>query len=192
MSDLFSEGEWFAIVSHPGRQQQAKEALERQRYRVFLPMGRTQRRHAGKTEVVERPLFDRYLFVGRHSEQPFTPITNTRGVAFVVRGVGGIPCRVSPLALRAVKRRCDADGGSVNLIPGGRVAQWRPEQPLRVLDGPFKDFVGLFAGGSGETAKILLDLFGQPTLTSLPEQSLEPVVPPRTAVAIVFSKSQRA
>ena len=177
MTDLFSDREWFALVSHPGRQQVVKAELERQRYRVFLPMCRKQRRHAGKVEVVLRPLFERYLFVGCHTEQPFHPITNTRGVAFLVRSASGIPCRVPPVALREVKRRCDADGGAVDLVPGARVARWQPDQPLRVLDGPFRDFIGLFAGGDGETARILLDLFGRPTITTVGAQSLEPVQP---------------
>ena len=185
MTDLFSDRMWFAVVSHPGKQELVRNELERQRYRAFLPMCRRERRNGGKAEVVIRPLFDRYLFVGCHTEQPFGPIGNTRGVAFIVRSARGVPCRVSPLALRAVKSRCDKDGGAVDLVRKPPKERWAPEQPLRVLDGPFKDFVGLFAGASGETAKVLLDMFGQLRVLSIPLQCLEPAAAPYgTAVAV--------
>ena len=136
-----------------------------------------ERTRQGRKESVRRPLFGRYVFVGIHSEQPFRPIANTPGVAFVVRGAGRIPCRVTPLALRAVKRRCDADGGAVNLIPGARVAQWQPDQSLQVLTGPFRDFIGQFADGSGETARILLDIFGRATVVTVDANNLQPADP---------------
>lgn len=181
MSDLFSDCEWFAIVSKPGHQQQAKECLERRGFRVFLPMGLEERTRRGVKEAAHRPLFGRYVFVGVHPEQPFHPIASTPGVAFIVRGVGGIPSRVTPLALRAVKRRCDADGGAVNLIPGARVAQWQPDQPLKVLDGPFRDFVGMFAGATGETARVLVEIFGRATVVSVNAKHLEPAAPTSAA-----------
>lgn len=179
MNDLFSDREWFAIVSKPGEQQRAKDYLERSGYRVFLPMCLEERTRHGRKESVRRPLFGRYVFVGVHTEQdqPFRPIANTPGVAFVVRGAGHIPCRVTPLALRAVKRRCDADGGAVILIPGARVAAWVPNQPLKVLSGPFRDFIGQFADGSGETARVLLDIFGRATVVSIDAENLEPTAP---------------
>lgn len=185
MTDLFSDRTWFAVVSRPGKQELVRDELERQRYRAFLPMCRRERRNGGRKEVVIRPLFDRYMFVGCHAEQPFGPIGNTRGVAFIVRGAGSIPCRVPPIALRAVKSRCDKDGGAVDLARRPPKERWAPEQPLRVVDGPFKDFVGLFAGASGETAKILLDLFGNLRVMSISLQCLEPVAAPYgTAVAV--------
>ncbi|SMH60484.1 transcription termination/antitermination protein NusG [Azospirillum agricola] len=180
MSDLFSDCEWFAVVSKPGHQQQAKECLERRGFRVFLPMVLEERTRRGVKEAAHRPLFGRYVFVGVHLEQPFHPIASTPGVAFILRGVGGIPSRVTALALRLVKSRCDADGGAVNLIPGARVAQWKPNQPLKVLEGPFRDFIGQFAGGSGETARVFLDVLGRSTVVSIGAQHLEPAVPAST------------
>lgn len=174
MTDLFSDREWFAIVAKPREQQRAKEYLERQDYRAFLPMCLEERTRQGRKESVRRPLFGRYVFVGIHSEQPFRLIATTPGVAFIVRGAGGIPCRVPALALREVKRRCDFDGGAVNLIPGPRTAQWQPEQSLKVLAGPFRDFIGQFAGGSGETAQILLDIFGRATVVTVDANNLQP------------------
>lgn len=174
MTDLFSDREWFAIVAKPREQQRAKEYLERQDYRAFLPMCLEERTRRGQTEAVHRPLFGRYVFLGIHSEQPFRPIAYTPGVAFIVRGSGGIPCRVPALALREIKSRCDADGGAVNLIPAPPMAQWQPEQPLKMLSGPFRDFIGRFASGNGDTARILVHILGRATVVTVDAHTLQP------------------
>ena len=179
--DLFSDAEWFAVVSHvgtPAYELAAKE-LGRQGYRVFAPMCRRERRHAGKVEAVTRPLFDRYLFVGVGMEQPFHPITNTRGVAFVVRGLGGVPCRVSPLPLRRIKGRCDAfEDGVIDYTPGKRkelAAALKQGQPVRISSGPFADFIGLFSGASGGVVQVVIEIFGRETPVKVEPQHVEPV-----------------
>ncbi|MCW2243598.1 transcription termination/antitermination protein NusG [Azospirillum canadense] len=178
--DMFSDREWFAVVSHVGTQHylRASKELERQGYRVFAPMCRRERRNASKVEAVIRPLFDRYLFVGMHSEQPFHPITCTRGVAFVVRGFRNMPSRVSPLALRRVKARCDAfEDGVIDFTSSKRkelAAKWSKNQPVRISSGPFADFIGLFAGASGNVVQVVIEIFGRQTPVSIAPQHLRP------------------
>ncbi len=171
---------WYAFVSHPGKAMEAAKRLEEQGYRSYLPMCRRERRNreAGRMEIVERPLFDRYGFVGIDAGQPFGVIGNTRGVAFVVRRGDGRPCAVPVSALRLVKARCDADGGRLNLVSPpvvSRAPAWSEGQALRVLTGPFAEFVGLFAGASGDHARVLLDLFGRQIAATIGVESLEAV-----------------
>lgn len=168
MVDQFSDREWFAVVVKSGKHQFAAEQLERQGYRSFLPMCLVERTHARKVETVTRPLFGRYQFVGVHSEQPFGPIGNTMGVDFVVRGSGGIPVRVSPLALRRVLKRCLADGGAVDLRPvrttSGPIVDWEPGDALQVIEGPFRDFSAVlveWADKRREMARVMVHLFGR-------------------------------
>lgn len=182
---MFSDREWFAVVVKPGKNQEVHKRFEEQGYRSFLPMCLRERKHGpGRIETVARPLFDRYQFVGCHTEQPFRPILNTIGVSFIVRGVGDIPLRVSPLVLRRVLARCIADGGSVDLRPrqperpAPRPAvTWEPEQALRVIDGPFRDFAAVFleADKRGEMALVLVELFGRTSRIAMPVTNLEPV-----------------
>ncbi|QCO18874.1 hypothetical protein D3869_26770 (plasmid) [Azospirillum brasilense] len=185
MDDRFTGCDWFAVVSHVGLAQYelAAKELERQRYRVLAPLCRKERRHAGKTETVTKPLFDRYLFAGVHPGQSFRPIVNTRGVAFVVRGLSGAPCRVPLAALRCIQDRCDADGGVVDFTPAKRKTrdvQWQKDQPVRIVAGPFTDFVGLFAGASKDVVRVVLDLFGRETPLALDAQNVVPVDPVMT------------
>ena len=183
--DIFSDREWFAVIVKPGRNQEVHRRFEEQGYRSFLPLCLRERKHGpGRIETVTRPLFDRYQFVGCHTEQPFGPITSTIGVAFVVRGVGDFPLRVSPLVLRRIKDRCDADGGMLDLRPRqpeppvpGPAVTWEPEQALRVIDGPFRDFAAVFldADKRGEMALVMIELFGRTSRIAMPVGSLEPV-----------------
>lgn len=174
---------WFATVSHPGKALEAAKRLEEQGYRSYLPMCCRERRNReiGRKEVIKQPLFDRYGFVGIDIGQPFGPIGNTRGVAFVVRRGDGRPCVVPVSALRHVKARCDADGGVLNLVNFAsqpRVSQapaWAEGQALRVLTGPFAEFVGLFAGAAGDHARVLVELFGRQITATVGVESLEAV-----------------
>ena len=166
MTDLFSDREWFAVVVKPGRNEEVHKRFEDQGYRSFLPMCLRERTHARKTETVVRPLFDRYQFVGMSSEQPFNPIQNTIGVAFVVRGQGRIPLRVSPLVLRRVAARFNADG-LVDLRPmAGPIVDWEPGKVLEVIDGPFRDFTATllqWADKRREMAQVAVNIFGRTT-----------------------------
>ncbi|AIB11796.1 hypothetical protein ABAZ39_07245 [Azospirillum argentinense] len=188
--DMFSDREWFAVVVKAGRNQEVHRRFEEQGYRSFLPLCLRERSNGpGRLETVTRPLFDRYQFVGCHTEQPFSPITSTIGVSFVVRGVGNFPLRVSPLVLRRVKARCDKDGGAVDFRPHQPEPRppvtWEPEQVLRVIDGPFRDFAAVFleVDKRRETALVLLDLFGRTTPLAIPVDSLSPVEAPARRIA---------
>ena len=191
--DMFSDREWFAVVVKPGRNQEVHRRFEEQGYRSFLPMCLRERSNGpGRVETVARPLFDRYQFVGCHTEQPFGPITSTIGVAFVVRGVGNFPLRVSPLVLRRVQARCMADGGAVDLRPRQpeRAAPrpavvWEPEQVLRVIEGPFKDFAAVFleVDKRREMAFVMVELFGRTSRIAMSVDSLRPDVGPARRTA---------
>lgn len=178
--DLFDGLTWFAVVARPGRAQEAAFRLREQGYGAYLPMCRVERcnRGQGRKEAVLRPLFGRYLFVGVERRQPFSPVSNTRGVSFVVRDAAGFPCRVTPLALRLVKSRCDEDGGAMDLIGAAKAspaAEWAPDQALRVVAGPFREFVALFERyDGGDVAHVLVQLFGRVTPAAVRVRDLEP------------------
>lgn len=187
MTDLFSDREWFTVVAKPGKSEEVHRRYLEQGYRSFLPMCLRDRECGrGRVETVARPLFDRYQFVGVHTEQPFGPILHTIGVAFLVRGAGGIPLRVSPLVLRRVQARCDADGGMVDLrrprklvdtAPDAPLADWQPGQALEVIDGPFRSFAASlleWADKRHQMAVVMVELFGRPMRMEVPVSGLRP------------------
>lgn len=184
MADQFSDREWFAVVVKPGRNEEVHKRFEDQGYRSFRPLCLRERRNRekGRIETIVRPLFDRYQFVGMSSEQPFSPIQNTIGVAFVVRGQGHIPLRVSPLVLRRVVSRFNEDG-LVDLRPSspvvpGPLVDWEPGDMLEVIDGPFRDFSAVlveWADKRREMARVLVNIFGRTTPVEAPVMGLRPI-----------------
>lgn len=180
MADQFSDREWYAVVVKPGRNEEVHKRFEDQGYRSFRPLCLTERRNreCGRMETVVRPLFDRYQFVGVHSEQPFGPIGSTIGVAFVVRGAGHLPLRVSPLVLRRVVSRFNADG-VVDLRPArpvaGPMVDWEPGEVLDVIDGPFQAFAATlieWADKRREIARVIVNIFGRTTPVEMPTTGL--------------------
>lgn len=189
MADQFSDREWFAVVVKPGRNEEVHKRFEDQGYRSFRPLCLRERTHARKTETVIRPLFDRYQFVGMSSEQPFGPIQNTIGVAFVVRGQGYIPLRVSPLVLRRVASRFNEDG-LVDLRPAqpvaGPMVDWELGDMLKVIDGPFRDFSAVlveWADKRREMARVLVNIFGRTTPMEAPVTGLRSINRRKTSAA---------
>lgn len=160
-ADMFSDRTWFAVVSKPRMWEAVEKGLELRGYSVFLPKCLVLRRHARRVDTVERPLFGRYMFAGLTTEQPFMYILHTPGVAFVLRDAAGIALPVSPIVLRDIKARVDADGGAVDLVPKPvkkRHKRYRKNQRLRVTEGPFEGFEGLYVASQGERITLLLDI----------------------------------
>lgn len=190
MTDQFSDREWFAVVVKPGRNEEVHKRFEDQGYRSFRPLCLREREFGrGRIETVVRPLFDRYQFVGVHTEQPFGPIQSTIGVAFVVRGMGHMPLRVSPLVLRRVVSRFN-DDGLVDLRPARSVAgpmvDWEPGEMLEVIDGPFRDFSAVlveWADKRREMARVLVNIFGRTTPVGVPVGGLRLISRSRRSAA---------
>ena len=157
----FADRTWFAAVTKPREESEARDRLMQQGFGAFLPMCLVRRSHAGKTETVERPLFPRYLFVGVGIGNAFWHILSTPGVAFVIRDAGGTALKVPVGVLQRIKDRCDRDGGAVNLVPEERGRRWKPGQRLRIAEGPLAGLEGCFVSSSKERVRVLIGLFGR-------------------------------
>jgi transcriptional antiterminator RfaH len=188
ISDQFSDREWFIIAAKPGRNVEAHLRLTAQGYASFLPMCLRTRHHARQVEDVARPLFERYQFVGLTRDQPFTPICNTGGVAFVMRGDGRMPLRVRPAVLRRIQERLDADGGMVDMRErrpdAGPMVTWEPGAALAIVDGPFRDFAATlleWRDRSHSMAGVMVEIFGRQTPVEVPVGMLRPVGEVRAA-----------
>ena len=161
MTDLFEGRTWFVVNGKTGSVEFARDKLLEQGYDVWLPMCRVQVRKARQTKIVERPLFLRYFFVGMTTEQPFRPIVNTPGIAFVLRDGNGFAQQIRVVTLQAIKRRLDEAGGVIDFVPKPFYERWRKGRPLRVIKGPFDGFEGAYVGVRNGKVRMALDLFGR-------------------------------
>lgn len=149
---------WYAVQTKPNQEDKAAFNLRRQGYGVYLPKYRRMRRHARKTERVARPLFSGYLFVAIDAgRQGWRAINSTLGVARLVSAADapiGVPTAVID-GLRA--RECE--DGCVRLEPQLHLKRG---DTVRVDEGPFESFLGLYEGlTEGERALVLVDFLGR-------------------------------
>src|SRR5262249_41285681 len=76
---------WYAVNTLPHREYRAKQQLENQRYRVFLPQRMKTIRHARKLTNVQAPFFPRYVFIELDLHQHrWRSVNGTFGVATLV------------------------------------------------------------------------------------------------------------
>ena len=149
---------WYVVQTHPHGERRAQEHLQRQQFVAYLPCYSRRRKHARKVEIVQAPLFPRYLFVAVDLDvQRWLSIRSTVGVSRLV-GHGDTPAPVPPGLVESLKARHGEDG-LIRLAapPGLRVGD-----RVRVRGGAFENNLGLFETiKDDERVTILLDLLGR-------------------------------
>lgn len=160
---------WYAVHTHAHGEVRAEENLARQGFESWLPRYRKRRRHAGREELVLRPLFPRYLFVhvDIDSEQ-WRPILSTYGVASVVGDHNG-PYALDDAVVEAIRARAGEDG-VFELGP----PRFEPGEKVRITAGPLSDLEGVFqAESDSERVLVLLKLMGREVRVTVAGEDLE-------------------
>ena len=143
--------DWFVVRTKARQELRAIHHMEEQGFKVYCPQIP---KYNGLKEVVGRQvLFPGYFFVQR-GELSIVSIRSTPGViALVSFGPQGSPATLVPAALEAIQVveafHCEKASG---LKPGGAV---------RLTEGPFKGFKGLYSKRSKDRVEVLLTLLGQ-------------------------------
>lgn len=136
---------WYVIYTRPRQEFRALENLQQQSFQAFLPLHQSERLHRGKLQLVEEPLFKRYLFVrfdATHS--PWHVIRNTLGVSDLVR-TGGQPTKVPAALIEALMQ-----------VQTSPQSLFKRGETLRVTDGPFRDLQAVFEMQDGDHRAIVL------------------------------------
>jgi len=149
---------WYVAHTHPHAEAKATAHLSRQGFDIYFPRYIKRRRHARRIETVPAPLFPRYLFVAIDlNAQRWRSIFSTVGVSRLVCN-GEDPSPVPVGIVEALKSREDANG----FIKLDCRPRFHVGDKIRVLDGAFSSYLGLFDGmAERERIAILLDLLGR-------------------------------
>ena len=149
---------WYVAHTHPHAEAKATAHLSRQGFDIYFPRYIKRRRHARRIETVTAPLFPRYLFVAIDlNAQRWRSIFSTVGVSRLVCN-GEDPSPVPVGIVEALKSREDANG----FIKLDCRPRFHVGDKIRVLDGAFSSYLGLFDGmAERERIAILLDLLGR-------------------------------
>jgi len=143
--------DWFVVRTKARQELRAIHHLAEQGFNVYCPQIP---KYNGLKEVVGRQvLFPGYCFV-QSGDLSLASIRSTPGVIGLVSfSLEGKPATLVPAALEAIHVveafHCEKVSG---LKPGGAV---------RLIEGPFKGFKGLYSKRSKDRVEVLLTLLGQ-------------------------------
>lgn len=163
---------WFAVHCRPQQDARAEANLRNQGYETFRPLARLRRRRRGRLTPVVESLFPRYLFVRLDdTAENWAPIRSTRGVRDLVRLADHRPAAVPEPVIADLTDRADPESGVVDLSLD---IDYRPNQPVRITEGPFAGQEALFVARRGEDRVIvLLEILQRAQRLLLPEAALE-------------------
>jgi transcription termination/antitermination factor NusG len=116
----------------------------------------------GKRRTVERRVFPGYILVQMIlTEDSWYVVRNTPGVTGFV-GMGNEPTPLRPEEVAQIVRRMEAEAPRVKVT-------YKAGQKVRIIDGPFNDFIGTVADLDMERAKVrvMVSFFGRETPVEL-------------------------
>lgn len=153
---------WHAVVVKPLVQSGpiALQALQVRGWQVLRPMCRELVTRKGQRIEEQRTLFGRYVFAGAAPRHEAHELRFVPGVQHPVLDGKRRPLLLRPAVIAAVLARLQADGGVADLVPREAEPLFRPGQAVRVLDGSFAGYEGLFEGDENQRVRVLLSLFG--------------------------------
>lgn len=159
---------WRLVQLKPNCLHIAYRNLVRQGFRVFCPMEKTTRRRSGRFVATETALFPGYLFLGSpEAAAPIRVVNSTYGVSRVVSFSSEIPAEVPLQIVLGLMARCDEQGVL-------RTDELQKGDEIRVLGGPFSDFIGKVESlGPQQRVWVLLDLLGGSTRVAVKQDTVQ-------------------
>ena len=160
---------WYLVHTLPHCERKAEMHLGAQGFRPFLPQVQKTIRHARQLRTVRAPLFPRYLFLildpGRDR---WLSVRSTIGVSSLFT-CGDRPVPVPKGVVEALIARTNETG--LALFDAGLTTG----QTVRILSGPFADFVGTLErlDGAGRV-RVLLTMMGTAIPVTLHRSALLP------------------
>lgn len=160
---------WFLVHTLPKRELQAQMHLEAQGFRIHLSQIQKTIRHARQLRTVRAPLFPRYLFIILDVDRDrWLSVRSTVGVSHLVT-CDNRPVPIPEGIVEALIER--TDDAELTLMGMGL----RKGQRVRILSGPFADFIGTLER-LDETGRVrvLLDMMGSAVPVALRRSALTP------------------
>src|SRR3982075_3399416 len=172
------EAQWYVIHAYSGHEEKVKKNLEKRIesmdmqdkiLEVFVPMEDEIEIKDGKRRHVQKRIFPGYILVKRFcADESWYVVRNPPGVTSFV-GSGNKPVPLHENELRSILKQ-------VKQEPQIRV-EFQLGESVRVVDGPFADFLGKVDEINPEKGKlkVLVNMFGRETPVELDLLQVEKV-----------------
>jgi transcriptional antiterminator NusG len=162
---------WYVIHCYSGYENKVKHNLEQrietmqmqdQIFQVVVPTEDEIEVRDGKRRVVERRVFPGYILVQMIlNDDSWYVVRNTPGATGFV-GMGNEPTPLRPEEVQAIMKRMEAEAPKIKVT-------FKSGQKVRIIDGPFNEFIGMVDEIDMERAKVrvLVSFFGRETPVEL-------------------------
>jgi transcription antitermination factor NusG len=173
---------WYVVATDPAKEYRVRDCLALEGWRVWLPecvIERQHKRFAGLVSRLKGALFPGYLFARIDMSLARWRILEDErhrdaGIERLLR-LDDRPLPVPDDDIERLVALVAEDGGALVIRRGQRRRTLIIGEPVRVIDGPFTGFNGLYqAIEAQDRINILLDIFGRDTLVAMAEAQVEP------------------
>ena len=165
-----NQKQWFVIHTYSGYEERAKKNLEQRiksmdsgdAFQVVIPTEEeTEVKNGQRREVTKKILPGYVLIQMKMSDQSWNIVRNTPGVTGFV-GNGNRPTSLPKEGVDRILKQMTAEAPRVKI-------GFRQGQSIKVIDGPFTDFMGVVDDINEKRGKVkvLLSLFGRETPVEL-------------------------
>jgi len=163
--------EWFVVHSYSGYENKVKQNLEQRIesmnmhdriFRVVVPTEEEIEIREGHRRKTKKRVFPGYILVQMiMDEESWYVVRNTPGVTGFV-GTGNKPTALSPEEAEKILERMEMEAPKIKV-------SFREGQTVRIVDGPFTDFVGTVEELNLDKGKVrvLVSFFGRETPVEL-------------------------
>jgi transcriptional antiterminator NusG len=165
------EKQWYVVHCYSGYENKVRHAIEQRIasmgmqdkiFDVVVPTEEEIEVREGKRKTVERRVFPGYILVQmKMDEDSWYVVRNTPGVTGFV-GMGNEPTALRPEEVNQIMRRMEAEAPKIKVT-------FKPGQRVRIIDGPFNEFIGTVGDIDMEKAKVrvMVSFFGRETPVEL-------------------------
>lgn len=162
---------WYAVHTYSGYEERVKKNLDQRIgsmdanqdiFRVVIPTEEEVEVKNGQRRTITRKILPGYILVQmKMNDFSWSIVRNTPGVTGFVSG-GNKPVPLQDNEVKQIMKQMEAE------LPKVKVG-FKPGQSVKVIDGPFIDFIGTVDEIDLEKgkAKVLLSLFGRETPVKL-------------------------
>jgi transcriptional antiterminator NusG len=171
LTEVSDERAWYVVHCYSGYENKVKHNLEQriesmgmanQIFQVIVPTEEEIEVKEGKRRTVERRVFPGYILVQMlMNDDSWYVVRNTPGVTGFV-GMGNKPTPLRPEEVTSILKRMEAEAPKVKVT-------FKPGQKVRIVDGPFNDFMGTVDEINMDKAKVrvMVSFFGRETPVEL-------------------------
>lgn len=164
-----SERHWYALYTRSRSERKVHNAIVKENITAYLPMIKKMQQWSDRKKLVDRPLFNSYVFVFANEKEYLTALNVDGAVKFISFEGKAVP--IPEKQIIAIKRYIDDP-----MPEDEEVVALHPGQLLMIKSGPMKGLIGELVSVKNKFRLVLhIDAVGQVISLSIPRSKVEPI-----------------